>query len=160
MPAAFDWDDIGDFDSLAALLAAATDGRRPVLGDAGLVRAVDATGLVVPAPGGSVAVVGLDDVVVVDTPDALLVTTRARAQDVKAVVAALKDGGRRRPHLTRARAPAGSAQAIGAGLGRVEVGVLLMKASSAAPLGSEQYWQTPTCLLVSRRRRRRRPTSA
>jgi mannose-1-phosphate guanylyltransferase len=41
-----------------------------------------------------VAVVGLDDVVVVDTPDALLVTTRERAQDVKAVVAALKESGR------------------------------------------------------------------
>jgi mannose-1-phosphate guanylyltransferase len=39
-------------------------------------------------------VVGLDDVVVVDTPDALLVTTRAHAQDVKSIVAALKDKGR------------------------------------------------------------------
>ena len=37
-----------------------------------------------------VAVVGLDDVVVVDTPDALLVTTRARAQQVKQVVDGLK----------------------------------------------------------------------
>jgi mannose-1-phosphate guanylyltransferase len=41
-----------------------------------------------------VAVIGLDDVVVVDTPDALLVTTRARAQDVKQVVAELKESGR------------------------------------------------------------------
>jgi mannose-1-phosphate guanylyltransferase len=41
-----------------------------------------------------VAVVGLDDVVVVDTPDAVLVTTRARAQEVKQVVAALKESGR------------------------------------------------------------------
>ena len=41
-----------------------------------------------------VAVVGLDDVVVVDTPDALLVTTRARAQEVKQVVAELKEAGR------------------------------------------------------------------
>ena len=63
-----------------------------VLGDAD-VRVVDASGLVV-AGGRTVAVVGLDDVVVVDTPDALLVTTRERAQDVKAVVAALKESGR------------------------------------------------------------------
>ena len=56
--------------------------------------AVDATGLVVPAAGRVVAVIGLDDVVVVDTPDALLVTTRARAQDVKQVVAELKESGR------------------------------------------------------------------
>ena len=41
-----------------------------------------------------VAVVGLDDVVVVDTPDAVLVTTRARAQQVKQVVDALKERGR------------------------------------------------------------------
>jgi len=40
------------------------------------------------------AVLGLDDVVVVDTPDAVLVTTRARAQDVKSVVEALRALGR------------------------------------------------------------------
>ena len=55
---------------------------------------IDTGGVVVPAGGRRVAVVGLDDVVVVDTPDALLVTTRARAQDVKAVVDALKAQGR------------------------------------------------------------------
>jgi mannose-1-phosphate guanylyltransferase len=41
-----------------------------------------------------VAVIGIDDVVVVDTPDALLVTTRSRAQEVKRVVATLKETGR------------------------------------------------------------------
>ena len=40
------------------------------------------------------AVVGLEDVVVVDTPDAVLVTTRARAQDVKKVVENLRRAGR------------------------------------------------------------------
>ncbi len=58
------------------------------------MRVVDGSGLVVPGSGRVVAVVGLDDVVVVDTPDALLVTTRARAQDVKRVVADLVDDGR------------------------------------------------------------------
>ncbi len=91
VPAGFGWDDIGDFDSLAGLLG---DGSTTVLGDAELVEAVDATGLVVPASGRLVAVVGLDDVVVVDTPDAVLVTTRARAQQVKQVVDALKARGR------------------------------------------------------------------
>jgi mannose-1-phosphate guanylyltransferase len=33
-----------------------------------------------------VTILGLDDVVVVDTPDTLLVTTRARAQEVKRLV--------------------------------------------------------------------------
>ena len=92
VPSAFHWEDIGDFDSLAALLGG--DPRPTVLGDDALVQAVDASGLVVPASGRVVAVVGLEDVVVVDTPDALLVTTRARAQEVKQVVAELKDRGR------------------------------------------------------------------
>jgi mannose-1-phosphate guanylyltransferase len=93
VPATFDWDDIGDFDSLATLLGSG-ESSTTVLGDADLVRALDASGLVVPRAGRMVAVVGLEDVVVVDTPDALLVTTRARAQQVKAVVESLKDDGR------------------------------------------------------------------
>ena len=95
VPASFGWDDIGDFDSLAALLGAEADRAVPVvLGDESLVIAVHSTGLVVPAAGKPIAVVGLDDIVVVDTPDALLVTTRSRAQDVKSIVAALKASGR------------------------------------------------------------------
>lgn len=93
VPASFGWDDIGDFDSLATLLASA-DVATTVLGDETLVHTVDTTGLVVPRTGRTIAVVGLDDVVVVDTPDALLVTTRARAQEVKQIVAALKESGR------------------------------------------------------------------
>ena len=93
VPADFGWDDIGDFDSLAGLIGEHGDGIR-VLGDDALVRAVDATGLVVPRSGRVVAVVGLDDVVVVDTPDALLVTTRAHAQRVKQVVTGLQQDDR------------------------------------------------------------------
>jgi mannose-1-phosphate guanylyltransferase len=94
VPGTFGWDDVGDFHSLAGLLpdTGGTAGVR-VLGDAALVRAVDATGVVVPGSGRTIAVVGLEDVVVVDTADAVLVTTRARAQDVKAVVDALKAEG-------------------------------------------------------------------
>ncbi|QBR91977.1 mannose-1-phosphate guanylyltransferase [Nocardioides euryhalodurans] len=90
VPADLGWDDIGDFDSLASLL---DTGALTVLGDADLVRAHGATGLVVPGSGRVVAVVGLDDVVVVDTPDALLVTTREHAQQVKDVVAGLRESG-------------------------------------------------------------------
>ncbi len=93
VPASFGWDDIGDFDSLATLLDDPDRAAMTVLGDDTLVHTSAATGLVVPAAGKVVAVIGLDDVVVVDTPDALLVTTRARAQDVKAIVAALKEAG-------------------------------------------------------------------
>ena len=95
VPGGFGWDDVGDFGSLGALLADA-DGMPGVrvLGEASGVRVVDSTGIVVPGTGRVVALVGLDDVVVVDTPDALLVMSRERAQDVKAVVDALRSEGR------------------------------------------------------------------
>lgn len=102
IPADIGWDDIGDFASLAALLApldAGDDGESDdgesddglrVLGSADQVLAHDSSGLVVPRSGRLVAVLGLDDVVVIDTPDAVLVTTRARAQEVKSLVAQLQ----------------------------------------------------------------------
>jgi mannose-1-phosphate guanylyltransferase len=43
-----------------------------------------------------VAVLGADDLIVVDTPDAVLVCPRARAQDVRRVVAALARTAQRR----------------------------------------------------------------
>jgi mannose-1-phosphate guanylyltransferase len=89
----FPWDDVGDWDFLAELLPGSQDGVA-VLGDRRLVHAESSTGLVVPAAGRTVSVVGLPGAVVVDTPDALLVTTRALAQDVKGVVGAWREAGR------------------------------------------------------------------
>lgn len=88
----FAWDDVGDWDSLASLLP----GGEPlaVLGDRALVHAPGSSGIVVPAAGRAVTVLGLTDAVVVDTPDAVLVTTRAHAQQVKGSVAAWRDAGR------------------------------------------------------------------
>lgn len=99
VPGDFTWDDVGDFHSLATLLPDPEDASGiKVLGDAGLVESIDASGVVVAAGGRTIAVVGLEDVVVVDTGDALLVTSRQRAQDVKSVVDTLKATGR--THLT------------------------------------------------------------
>jgi mannose-1-phosphate guanylyltransferase len=93
VPGSFGWEDIGDFEALSDLLPAGPDGIK-VLGDAGRVLAQGSTGLVVGGTDRTIAVLGLEDVVVVDTPDALLITTTAHAQDVKAVVQTLKDSGR------------------------------------------------------------------
>jgi len=95
VPGRFTWDDVGDFNSLGSLLpdVAAAPGLK-VLGDVALVLANDATGVVVPGSGRTVAVLGLDDIVVVDTPDAVLVTTRARAQEVKVLTQMLRATGR------------------------------------------------------------------
>ena len=40
-----------------------------------------------------IALIGLEDIIVVDTPDALLVTTKEHAQRVKSLVDALKSTG-------------------------------------------------------------------
>lgn len=93
VPGRFGWEDIGDFAALSDLVPDPGTGLK-VLGDAGDVIGRDSSGLVVAQGGRTVAVLGLDDVVVVDTGDALLVTTTAHAQDVKAVVEALKASGR------------------------------------------------------------------
>jgi mannose-1-phosphate guanylyltransferase len=95
VPGRFTWDDVGDFASLGSLLPDTAEvPRLKVLGDFDLVLAKDTTGVVIPGSGRTVAVIGLDEIVVVDTPDALLVTTRERAQDVKALVDLLKATGR------------------------------------------------------------------
>ena len=95
VPGTFGWDDVGDYNSLAALLPSDDDRGAKVLGDPASVLRIESAGsVVVPASGRLVTVLGLDDVVVVDTPDALLVTTRARAHQVKDVVAAVRKHGR------------------------------------------------------------------
>jgi mannose-1-phosphate guanylyltransferase len=95
VPATFGWDDIGGYDALAALSQpGASSDRLAVLGDPDLVHAIDSSGLVVPHGDRMVTVLGLEDVVVVETEDALLVTTLGRAQDVKRLVAELKESGR------------------------------------------------------------------
>lgn len=92
VPAALGWDDIGDWASLAALLPG--DAALKVVGDAAQVLDVDSSGIAVPAGERLVAVLGLKDVVVIDTPSAVLVTTREWAQDVKKVVETLTQLGR------------------------------------------------------------------
>jgi mannose-1-phosphate guanylyltransferase len=89
--ASFDWTDVGDFASLSDLGDQTFDQVR-TLGDVRVV-SLDSTGLVVGSGGKVVVISGLDDVVVVDTPDALLITTREKAQTTKDAVANLREMG-------------------------------------------------------------------
>ncbi|KAF9453947.1 hypothetical protein P691DRAFT_525251 [Macrolepiota fuliginosa MF-IS2] len=93
VPATFGWDDVGDFSSLADLLPAEANQPR-VLGDNHLVLTEQvAGGIVVPGSGRLIACLGVDDLVIVDMPDTLLVTTRARSQEVKRLVKKCRDAG-------------------------------------------------------------------
>lgn len=95
VPGGFGWDDIGDFNSVAALLPSYNRRNIKILGDSDLVNYIDSAGdVVVPAAGRTVALLGVDDLLVVDTPNALLIAPRARSQEVKDMVAKLSENGK------------------------------------------------------------------
>jgi mannose-1-phosphate guanylyltransferase len=92
IPGHFDWDDVGDFASIGKLHGGRGD--LAILGDNARILSDSSTGVVVTQTGRTISLIGVQDIVVVDTPDALLVTTIANAQRVKSVVDALKLSGR------------------------------------------------------------------
>ncbi len=93
VPGHFDWDDVGDFASLAKLISGGRPDEMSILGPNERVLADASTGLVVSQTDRIIAVVGVEGLIVVDTDDALLVTTSEHAQRVKSVVGALQERG-------------------------------------------------------------------
>ncbi|GAA0729885.1 mannose-1-phosphate guanylyltransferase [Dactylosporangium roseum] len=101
VPGNFGWNDVGDFHTLGELLETDTAGN--VVVDLGLESSTRSKPtvlmqeservVVVPHSGRLVAAVGVNDLIIVDTPDALLICPRARAQDVKKLVDSLKERG-------------------------------------------------------------------
>ncbi|MCI7456066.1 mannose-1-phosphate guanylyltransferase [Actinomyces urogenitalis] len=104
VPASMGWDDVGGFDALAELVPARQQGRAAgtavldALAEAGQETDVEARGsdgaLVASTTGRKVTLLGVPGLVVVDTPDALLITTPQHAQEVKGVVDRLREEGR------------------------------------------------------------------
>ncbi len=99
VPGDFGWTDIGDFHTLGEVLAEEEFGGMDsdgnvVVADHESVLMRDTTGSVVVSQAGRlVALLGLRDAIVVDTPDALLVCTRKQAQEIKAIVDEIKRRG-------------------------------------------------------------------
>ncbi len=91
------WSDLGAWDAVWQVSSKDGAGNATV-GDA-ILR--DSSNTLVHATSRLVGVVGLSDVVVVETPDAVLVTDRSRSQDVKHIVGELKDSGRTEQNLHR-----------------------------------------------------------
>jgi mannose-1-phosphate guanylyltransferase len=95
LPADFGWNDIGSWAALDEHRAhGAPEAVNVCDGASGVPVVIDAKGNYVYAPGKAIALVGVSDLVVVETEDALLITTRERSQDVGKVVAELKARGR------------------------------------------------------------------
>ena len=87
VPATLGWSDVGDWHGLGELIAADPDGNA-VHGD--VVQADTRNSVIWSETGRLIALVGLDNIAVVDTEDALLVINRENAQDVRRIVDQLK----------------------------------------------------------------------
>jgi mannose-1-phosphate guanylyltransferase len=87
--ATFDWSDVGSWDTVSALLPRDSAGNA----SRGSLVAIDAERLLVDAGEKLVAAVGVKDLIIIDSGDALLVCDASRAQDVKKIVDHLKSKG-------------------------------------------------------------------
>ena len=97
LPADFAWNDLGSWAALHEHLsrnAPEHDAANVADGAEGQPVAIDARGNYVFAPGKTVALLGVKDLVIVETEDAILITTRDRSQDVGKVVGEWKARGR------------------------------------------------------------------
>lgn len=94
VPASLGWDDVGDFASVTRLVGESAElPGITAIGPVDDIISIDSTATVA-AAGRLVALIGVDDLVVIDTQDALLITRPDRAQDVKRVVETLTAQGR------------------------------------------------------------------
>jgi len=98
LPATFAWSDIGSWQALYDLLPKDNDENVVT----GYVKTIDTKNSLIRADKRLVTTIGLSDMVVVETPDALLVSTMDRSQEVKEIVSELKIHGSEeyRTHVT------------------------------------------------------------
>jgi mannose-1-phosphate guanylyltransferase/mannose-6-phosphate isomerase len=124
------WNDLGAWDAVWQMLPKDAAGNAS-LGD---VMSEDCRDTLVHASGRLVATVGLNDVVVVETTDAVMVSSRARSQDVKRIVARLEADGRGETNLHRkVHRPWGWYDSIDAGP-RFQVKRIMVKPGAALSL--------------------------
>ncbi len=97
VPCDIGWSDVGSWNSLGALVSPDAAGNR-VEGEALLH---DVSNSYIRSEGRMVGALGVDNLMIIDTPDALLVADRGRAQDVKNLYAGLKAQGHESHKLHR-----------------------------------------------------------
>ncbi len=97
LPISVGWNDVGSWSALWDVAEQDGDGNA----HHGDVLAQDCRNTLAWGSGRLLALLGLEDVVVVDTADAVLVAHKDRVQDVKGIVATLKANGRSEPSWHR-----------------------------------------------------------
>jgi len=112
IPLSAGWSDVGAWDALWKVLPKCGQGNA----QQGDVLLEDCRNTLAVSSGRLVACIGLDDIVVVETPDAILVSRRDRTQGVKQVVDELRKRGRSEGQLHRkVSRPWGSYDGVDAG---------------------------------------------
>lgn len=112
VPYTGDWSDIGSWDSVLEALPKDDKGNA-ILGDAIVT---DTENSLVYSSSRLVSTIGLNNLAVIDTADALLVMDMAKGQDVKKIVAHLKASGRSEHHRhTLVHRPWGSVEMMNLG---------------------------------------------
>jgi mannose-1-phosphate guanylyltransferase/mannose-6-phosphate isomerase len=130
VPFSAGWSDVGAWSSLWQVSPRDTHGN-VIRGD---VIAEDTQNSLLIAGGRCVAAVGVSDVVVVETPDAVLVAHRDKTQDVRAIVNRLKSSGREEHRVhRRVNRPWGSYEGIDNGA-RFQVKRLSVKPGASLSL--------------------------
>ena len=130
LPIAIGWSDVGSWSALWELAPRDAEGNA-VRGDALLQ---DTSNSYVHAERGLVATLGVKDLVIVDTPDALLVADRSKAQDVASIVVRLRQA-KRSEHAqgTRSYRPWGFFESLSVGP-RFQVKLLHVRAGAKLSL--------------------------
>jgi mannose-1-phosphate guanylyltransferase/mannose-6-phosphate isomerase len=130
IPAEFEWSDVGSWEALWDIARKDADGNA-ARGD---VQMQDTKGSLVFGERRLIATLGVEDLIIVDTDDALLVADRSRSQDVREVVEDLKRANRSE-HLSHARVyrPWGYYESVDAGE-RFQVKRLMVKPGAALSL--------------------------
>ena len=93
IPGDFGWNDVGDWKVVYDLAEKDLDGNVSISEKGGEMTFHDSRGNLVHAEGRLVALVGMEDTIVVDTGEIVLVMPKNRSQDVKKIVEQLKKNG-------------------------------------------------------------------
>lgn len=81
IPSSFGWDDLGSWPVLERVEKIDNDGNVVI----GKHYGIDTTNPIIHSPNKVVTTIGLDDVVIMDTEDAILICDKKRAQEVKEI---------------------------------------------------------------------------
>lgn len=89
IPGSFGWDDLGSWPALERVKKVDDNGNIII----GKHYGIDTRNSIIHSPDKVVTTIGLNDIVIVDTEDAILITDKKRAQEVKEIRKILKDNG-------------------------------------------------------------------